>query len=80
MQTTRANRDDRKERLEDLDRRINAARDTGKPKPRAEKDKYAAMSMAWRMVIELALSVMVGARALPSPATFLAALGFGITG
>ena len=49
------------DRLSDLDRRIADARDAGKPKPRTDKDKYAAMSMGWRMVIELTLGVMVGA-------------------
>ena len=50
-----------KERLQELDRRISQAREAGKPKPRADKDKYAAMSMGWRMVIELVMGVMVGA-------------------
>ena len=49
------------DRLDELDRRIAAARDAGRPKPRADRDKYAAMSMGWRMVIELVVSVMVGA-------------------
>jgi len=49
------------DRLAALDRRISDARDAGKPKPRTDKDKYAAMSMGWRMVIELVLSVMIGA-------------------
>jgi ATP synthase protein I len=47
--------------LSDLDRRIAAAREAGKPKPRAEKEKYAAMSMGWRITIELVMSIMVGA-------------------
>ncbi|MEO1493474.1 MAG: AtpZ/AtpI family protein [Pseudomonadota bacterium] len=47
--------------MTDLDRRIAAARDAGKPKPRAEKEKYAAMSMGWRITIELVMSIMVGA-------------------
>ena len=49
------------DKLADLDRRISDARDAGKPKPRTDKDKYAAMSLGWRMVIELVLSVMIGA-------------------
>ena len=49
------------DRLAELDRRITDARGAGKPKPRTDKDKYAAMSMGWRMVIELTLGVMVGA-------------------
>ena len=48
------------DRLSDLDRRITDARDAGKPKPRTDKDKYAAMSMGWRMVTELILCMMVG--------------------
>ena len=54
-------RGSRADRLSDLDRRIEAARDAGQPKPRTDKDKYAAMSLAWRMVIELVVSMMVGA-------------------
>jgi len=49
------------DRLAELDRRIADARNAGKPKPRADKGKYAAMSMAWRMIIELVVSVMIGA-------------------
>lgn len=49
------------DKLRELERRIAAARGARKPKPRAEKDKYTAMSMAWRMVIELVMGVMVGA-------------------
>jgi len=51
----------RNSRLAELDRRIKTARDAGQPKPRADKEKYAAMSLGWRMVIELVLSVMIGA-------------------
>ena len=50
-----------RERLSELDRKISAARGAGKPKSRADKDKYAAMSMGWRMIIELVVSVMIGA-------------------
>ena len=49
------------DRLAELDRRISDARDAGKPKPRTDKDKYAALSMGWRMVIELVLGVGIGA-------------------
>ena len=49
------------QKLDELDRRIAAARRAGEPKPRTGKDKYAAMSMGWRMVIELVMGVMVGA-------------------
>lgn len=47
--------------LTDLERRISAARETGKPEPRNRAGKYAAASMAWRMITELVMSVMVGA-------------------
>ena len=55
------------DRLADLDQRLKAARDAGKPKPRADKGKFDAMSYGWRMIIELVVSVMVGA-----------AMGFGL--
>ena len=51
----------RADKLADLDRRIAVAKKARDPKPRNDKDKYAAMSMAWRMIIELVVSVMVGA-------------------
>ncbi|MEM6663238.1 MAG: AtpZ/AtpI family protein [Pseudomonadota bacterium] len=50
-----------RQKLERLEQRIAAARHAATPKPRADKDKYAAMSLAWRMVVELVISVMVGA-------------------
>ena len=54
--------DDRKsDRLAELDRRLGAAREAGRPKPRADRDKYNAASYAWRMVIELVVAVMIGA-------------------
>ncbi len=49
------------DKLADLDRRIDALRDAGKPKPRADKGKFDAMSYGWRMIIELVVSVMAGA-------------------
>ena len=58
---------DRADKLAELDRRISAARDAGTPKPRADKEKYAAMSLAWRMVIQLVMSVMI-----------VAAMGWGL--
>ena len=51
---------DRKQKLADLDQRIAAARKAGEPKPRGEKEKYAAMSMAWRITTELVVSIMIG--------------------
>lgn len=53
--------EDKKARLAELEQRIAAARGAGKPKPREDKDKYAAMSMAWRVTIELVVSIMIGA-------------------
>lgn len=54
-------KDRKSDRLADLDSRLRAARDAGKPKPRAGRDKFDAMSYGWRMIIELVVSVMVGA-------------------
>ena len=52
---------DKKAKLAELEQRIAAARQAGEPKPREDKDKYAAMSMAWRVTIELVVSIMIGA-------------------
>ena len=49
------------DKLTELDRRISAAREAGKPKRRVNKDEYQAASYAWRMIIELVMSVMIGA-------------------
>lgn len=49
------------DRLADLDQRIAAARGAAEPEIRTGAEKYNAMSMGWRMIIELVLSVMVGA-------------------
>lgn len=51
----------RKAKLAEIEQRIAAARQAAEPKPRAEKEKYAAMSMAWRVTIELVISIMIGA-------------------
>ena len=48
-------------RLAKLDERIAAHRRATNPLPRKEPGKFEAASMAWRMVIELVVSVMVGA-------------------
>ena len=53
--------DRKSDRLADLDSRLRAAREAGKPKPRADKGKFDAMSYGWRMIIELVVSVMIGA-------------------
>ena len=52
---------DRKQKLAELEQRIAAARKAGEPKPRGEREKYAAMSMAWRVTTELIVSIAVGA-------------------
>ena len=49
------------DRLAELSRRIEAARTPETPKRRGDKDKYAAMSLGWRIVIELVVSIMTGA-------------------
>lgn len=49
-----------RQKLADLDRRLAEARDRGK-KPRSERrEDLTAASMAWRMVIELVMSIMIG--------------------
>lgn len=50
-----------KARLAELEQRIAAVRRTGETKPREDKDKYSAMSLAWRVTIELVVSIMIGA-------------------
>ena len=57
----RPGRNRKTDKLTELDRRITAAREAGKPKPRVNKDEYQAASYAWRMIIELVMSVMIGA-------------------
>ncbi len=49
------------DKLSELGKRIEAARTPSKPTPRKGRDEYTAASMAWRMVIELVVAVMVGA-------------------
>ncbi|HET7410443.1 MAG TPA: AtpZ/AtpI family protein [Paracoccaceae bacterium] len=52
---------DQRQRLADLDRRLAAARGKGEePEPGTRREEFAAASMAWRMVIELVMSIMVG--------------------
>ena len=52
--------DRKSDRLAELDKRITAARDAGKPKPRPVKEEYEAASYAWRMVIELVMGILIG--------------------
>lgn len=48
-------------RLRQLDARIKSARDAKEPPLRANGDKFSNAGMAWRMVVELTLSMVVGA-------------------
>ena len=59
--STEPGQDRKADRLADMGRRIDAARDAGKPKPRKSKEEYTAASYAWRMVIELVMSIVIGA-------------------
>lgn len=52
---------DRPAKLDELDRRIKAARDARAPKRGTQGDKFAAANMAWRMTLELVVAGMVGA-------------------
>lgn len=54
-------RGDRRRRLADLDRRLAAARGKGdKPASRTGHAEFGAASLAWRMVIELVVSIVIG--------------------
>lgn len=48
-------------RLQKLDARIRRARDAKAPPLRRKVDKFTNAGMAWRMVFELVLSMMIGA-------------------
>ena len=48
-----------RERLEALDKRIAQAQEARKPKPRTQ-NKYEASSLAWRMVLELVIGMLLG--------------------
>lgn len=51
---------DRGQRLADLDRRLAEARD-GRNKPaRANREEFVAAHLAWRMIIELVMSIVIG--------------------
>jgi ATP synthase protein I len=50
----------RPNRLAELDRRLAAARGAKAPVPGTRRDEYAATSMAWQMVIELIMSIVIG--------------------
>jgi len=53
--------DDRSAKLDELDRRIRAAREAGQPKGGKTGEKFAMANMAWRMTLELVVGGMVGA-------------------
>ncbi len=53
--------DAREDELAALDARIAALRDARKPKRSAGADKFNAASLAWRMVTELVVGVLLGA-------------------
>ncbi len=53
-------RDDEREALTDLDRRIAEARETANPRKSVGADKYNAATLAWRMVIELVVGMALG--------------------
>lgn len=48
-----------KARLENLERRIDAAKSASSPKPRIE-DHHSQAQLAWRMVIELVAGLCIG--------------------
>jgi ATP synthase protein I len=47
-------------RLAELDRRLAAARGAKAPVRSTRRDEYTAASMAWRMVIELVMAIVIG--------------------
>ena len=47
-------------RLDELDRRLARARGAKVPVRSTRRDEYTAASMAWRMVIELVMSIVIG--------------------
>jgi len=50
----------RRQKLADFDRRLTEARDRGKKPESRRREDLTAASMAWRMVIELVMSIMIG--------------------
>jgi ATP synthase protein I len=53
--------EDRPATLDELDRRIRAARGVRAPQQAKQGDKFAATGMAWRMTFELVVAAMIGA-------------------
>ncbi len=50
----------RPDRLAELDRRLAAARGAKAPAPSRRREEYTAASMAWRMIIELVMAIVIG--------------------
>lgn len=55
-----ATRDEEREALRALDRRIAEARKSATPGKSVGSDKYSAASLAWRMVLELVVGMTLG--------------------
>jgi len=53
-------RDDEREALDALDRRIAAARESANPRRSVGAEKFSAASLAWRMVTELVVGMAIG--------------------
>jgi len=53
--------EERSAKLDELDRRIRAAREAQAPKRGKTGDKFTAANMAWRMTLELVVAGLVGA-------------------
>ena len=53
--------EERSAKLDELDRRIRAAREARVPKRGKAGDKFTAAGMAWRMTLELVVGGLVGA-------------------
>lgn len=51
----------RSAKLDELDRRIKAARGLEAPTRKSQGEKFAASGMAWRMTLELVIAAMIGA-------------------
>lgn len=51
----------RRDRLADLEKRLAAAREAGKPpEPARRHNEYTAAAYAWRMVTELVMAIVIG--------------------
>jgi ATP synthase protein I len=53
--------EERSAKLDELDKRIRAARQSREPKRTRQGDKFTAAGMAWRMTLELVVGGLVGA-------------------